>query len=105
MSEPTRQKISVGIADDHQLFVRSLSMLVDSFDGFVTTVDALNGDQLLAKLEKTAQLPELLLIDVNMPSRDGIATATGITKKYPLIKMVALSMNRTPPNFGEVARS
>ena len=88
-----QEKISVGIVDDHQLFVRSLCLLVNSFDGFETVVDALNGDQLLNRLETLPVLPDILLIDVNMPVRDGVATATLITKKYPLIRMVALSMN------------
>lgn len=88
-----QEKISVGIVDDHQLFVRSLSLLVNSFEGFTAVVDALNGDQLIRRLESMPTPPGILLIDVNMPGKDGIATATIIARDYPLIKMVALSMN------------
>lgn len=88
-----QEKISVGIVDDHQLFVRSLSLLVNSFEGFVTVVDALNGDLLLRRLETIPVQPDILLIDVNMPGKDGVATATIVARDYPLIKMVALSMN------------
>ena len=88
-----QEKISVGIVDDHQLFVRSLSLLVNSFEGFVTVMEALNGDLLLSRLENMPAPPDILLIDVNMPVKDGVATATIIARDYPLIKMVALSMN------------
>lgn len=87
-----QDKISIGIVDDHQLFVRSLSLLVNSFSGFETIIDALNGDQILSRLEHLPTLPDILLIDVNMPGRDGICLATDIARKYPIIKIVALSM-------------
>jgi DNA-binding NarL/FixJ family response regulator len=93
MQKASANTTSIGIVDDHQLFVRSLCLLVNSFNAFETTIDALNGDQLLTKLKDMPELPEILLIDVNMPSRDGPSTATVIAEKYPLIKMIALSMN------------
>lgn len=85
-------KITIGIADDHQLFLKSLSILVESFKTFTILVDALNGDMLLKKLETLKELPDLILLDVNMPVLDGPATAKIISEKYPRIKLVALSM-------------
>ncbi len=93
MASAEKDKVSVGIVDDHHLFVRSLGLLVNSFDGFETRVEALNGEQILERLKSLADLPDILLIDVNMPGPDGIYTASVITEKYPLIKLVALSMN------------
>jgi DNA-binding NarL/FixJ family response regulator len=85
-------KITIGIADDHQLFLKSLSILVESFKTFTILVDALNGEMLLKKLETLKELPDLILLDVNMPVLDGPATAKVISEKYPRIKLVALSM-------------
>jgi DNA-binding NarL/FixJ family response regulator len=85
-------KISIGIADDHQLFLKSLSILIESFPHFEIVVDAMNGEQLLQKLANSKSLPDILLIDVNMPVMDGPKTAAVISEKYPQIKMVALSM-------------
>ena len=85
-------KITIGIADDHQLFLKSLSILVESFKTFTILVDALNGEMLLKKLETLKELPDLILLDVNMPVMDGPATAKIISEKYPRIKLVALSM-------------
>lgn len=85
-------KTRIGIVDDQQLFLKSLCALVNSFEDFETVVDALNGEQLLAKLENLTLLPDILLVDVNMPTMDGLATVSAIVKNYPAIMMVALSM-------------
>lgn len=85
-------KINIGIADDHQLFVKSLCILVGSFTQFNVLLDAINGDELLKKLSKATTLPDILLLDVNMPVLDGAKAALIVAQKYPSIKMVALSM-------------
>lgn len=85
-------KIAVGITDDHQLFLKSLSVLINTFSNFEVTLEALNGQELLNKLAVATVLPEIILIDVNMPVMGGIDTVSAINRKYPLIKMIALSM-------------
>ena len=85
-------KINIAIADDHQLFLKSLSILIESFSDFEIVADAMNGEILLKKLEGLTTLPDIILIDVNMPVLDGAATAKIIADKYPSVKQVALSM-------------
>lgn len=85
-------KINIGIVDDHQLFLKSLSILIESFPTFDIVIDALNGEGLLTKLASAKTLPDIILLDVNMPVMDGAKTAAAISAKYPLIKLVALSM-------------
>ncbi len=85
-------KINIAIADDHQLFLKSLSILIESFSDFEIVADAMNGEILLKKLEGLTTLPDIILIDVNMPVLDGQATAKIIAEKYPSVKQVALSM-------------
>src|SRR6266496_805371 len=85
-------KITLGIVDDHQLFLKSLVLLVNSLESFNILVDALNGEHLLKKLASLYIQPDILLIDVNMPVLDGVKTAQRVAEKYPLVKMVALSM-------------
>ena len=85
-------KITVGIADDQQLFLRSLSGLINSFDNFVVVVEALNGAELLRQLTTLDKLPDIVLIDVQMPVMDGPATVSRIAERFPLIKTAALSM-------------
>ena len=84
--------ISLGITDDHQLFLKSLSLLISSLKDFTIVVEALNGKDLIDKLQLKKNEPDIILLDVNMPVMDGKETAEYLTKKYPAIKLVALSM-------------
>jgi len=85
-------KITIGIADDQQLFLRSLSSLISSFDDFEVIIEALNGEELLKYIEVLKTLPDIILIDVQMPVMDGPAVVAKIAANYPSIKTVALSM-------------
>ena len=84
--------ITIGIADDQQLFLRSLVTLVNTFKKFRVIIDALNGEELLKKLVTNPEKPAIILLDVNMPIMDGVATAQRIGEQFPAIKLVALSM-------------
>lgn len=84
--------INIGIVDDHQLFLKSLSLLISGFKDFTIVVEALNGKDLLEKMQLKKVEPDILLVDVNMPVMNGIATAEYFTEHHPLVKMVALSM-------------
>lgn len=86
-------KIKIGIVDDHQLFLKSLALMLQSFNNYDVVIEASNGKNLQEKIENEKNIPEIMLIDVNMPVMDGIATATWLNEKYPSIKLVALSQN------------
>lgn len=86
-------KIKVGLVDDHQLFLKSVSLMLETMNNFEVVLEALNGQDLQQKLTAKAVLPDLMLIDVNMPVMDGVQTATWLQKQYPSIKLMALSMN------------
>jgi DNA-binding NarL/FixJ family response regulator len=86
-------KIKVGLIDDHQLFLKSLSLMLETLQQFEVVVEALSSADLETKMSKLAELPEVMLIDVNMPGVDGIETAEWLSKKYPAMRLVALSMN------------
>ena len=87
------KQITIGIVDDHQLFSRSLGLMLESFNRYRVLVDAKNGRDLQQKMSALTAAPEMMLIDVNMPVMDGIATAAWLQQQYPAVKMVALSMN------------
>jgi|SRR5665213_388809 len=86
-------KIKIGIVDDHRLFLKSLAMMLQSFNEYEVVVEAPNGKSLQEKMNDENNLPEILLIDVNMPVMDGIETAGWVNEKFPQIKLVALSQN------------
>ncbi len=87
---PTR-KIQVAITDDHTLLRNALARLVNSFDGYSVLLEADNGKDLRNKLMKNI-IPDIVLLDVNMPDMDGFETTQWLRKNYPYIKILALSM-------------
>jgi DNA-binding NarL/FixJ family response regulator len=88
-------KIKIGLADDHQLFLKSLSLMLESFKEYDVIVEALNGADLKEKFKFLPVVPDMMLLDVNMPVMDGIETATWLNKTYPAMQLIALSMNDT----------
>jgi DNA-binding NarL/FixJ family response regulator len=86
-------KIAVGIVDDHQLFLKSLSLMLAGTEDFNVVVEAVNGKDLQEKVSAIKTIPDIILIDVSMPVMDGIATAAWLTEHYPAIRLAALSMD------------
>ncbi len=87
--------IKVGLVDDHQLFLKSLHLMLDSFKVYDVVVEALHGEDLKQKLQSSGIVPDVMLVDVNMPVMDGIATCNWLSATYPAMKLIALSMNDT----------
>lgn len=98
-------KIAIGIVDNHQLFLKSLSLMLSSFEKFTVVLEALNGKDLQQKIVIVKMVPEIVLIDVNMPVMNGVETAKWLSEKYPAIKLVALSMNDTDKTIIEMIKA
>lgn len=84
-------KTKVALADDHVLLRKGLATLIDSFDEYCVVLQADNGLELQQGLDND-NLPDLVLLDINMPKLDGFATAKWLKQTYPLINVLALSM-------------
>jgi two-component system, NarL family, invasion response regulator UvrY len=87
----TKRKISVAIIDDHSLLRNALARLVNTFDECTVVFEAGNGKELRTKLTQHV-LPDIVMLDVNMPEMDGFETAQWLHKTYPQVKVLALSM-------------
>lgn len=86
-------KITIGIIDDHILFTKSLSLMLESFNNYTVVIEARNGKDLQERMLQKTNIPSIMLIDVNMPVMNGLETAKWLNAQYPQIKLVALSMN------------
>jgi DNA-binding NarL/FixJ family response regulator len=85
-------KITIALVDDQQLFLRSLSSLINTMEEFEVTMECLMAPDLLKKLAQAKEVPDIVLADVQMPEMDGPELVRKITAAYPSIRCVALSV-------------
>tara|TARA_B000000460_G_scaffold246413_1_gene219609 strand:- start:250 stop:867 length:618 start_codon:yes stop_codon:yes gene_type:complete len=78
--------------DDHNLLSQAIGGLVDSFENFKVLYTCRNGKELIKRLDHPDDVPELVLMDVNMPILNGIETTEYLKKNFPRIKVLALSI-------------
>jgi len=84
-------KIKVALVDDHILLRNGLRGLIDSFNNCTVLYEANNGRDFINKL-KAEQIPDIVLMDINMPEMDGYETTLWVKNNHPEIKVLALSM-------------
>lgn len=82
-------KINVVLVDDHVLLRTGLAKLIRSFGNYEVLLEANNGKDFIGKLKT---LPQIVLMDINMPEMDGYDTTAWLRKNHPEIKVLALSM-------------
>jgi DNA-binding NarL/FixJ family response regulator len=83
--------IKVAIADDHALFRAGVKTALSSKKDVELIAEADNGMQLLNLLKHIE--PDVILLDIQMPIMDGIATLPEIRKINPHVKVIILSMH------------
>jgi two-component system, NarL family, invasion response regulator UvrY len=86
-------EVKIGIVDDHQLFRSGIKWLLD-VDGFQITLEAENGANMVNQLERFSKnkIPDVVLLDINMPEMNGFETANWLRSNYPDIKVIILTM-------------
>lgn len=90
MSE--KNTIKIAVADDHTILRKGVIELINAFGDFEVILDATNGRELITKIQQSAVLPDVCLIDINMPVLNGYETAEELRKTWPALKILALSM-------------
>ncbi|GGG21184.1 response regulator [Pontibacter amylolyticus] len=84
------QPLTLAIADDHTLFRKGVIEILKNFEEITVISDAANGAELLEKIE--GNLPDIIMLDLEMPDMDGIAVARYVLSKYRKVKILIVSM-------------
>ncbi len=84
-------KIKLVIADDHNLFRKGMTAMLNQISDFELIGEAANGKELLDLLAKVK--PDIALLDLQMPVMDGVETTEQIQMRYPNLKVIIVSMH------------
>lgn len=85
------KKIKIALADDHNLFRKGMASVLSQVPDFELVLEASNGQELIDKL--TRRLPDVVLLDLEMPVMDGIATTEYIRENHPDVRIIMLTMH------------
>ena len=81
----------VALIDDHVLLRDALAAMIDSTSQFTIAFTADNGEKMINKI-KAGNLPDLIILDLNMPVKDGYDSAKWLRDNYPAIRILVLTM-------------
>ena len=88
---PTKHRIKILVADDHPVVRRGLQSLLARQERLTIVGEAADGEEALQKA--LALLPDVILLDISMPRRDGLEVAAMLRKEAPRIKVLILSVH------------
>ena len=96
-------KAEIILADDHEIFREGMKSMLESTQKIKVIGEASNGLEVLDLLNQMKV--DLVLLDINMPKMNGLETASIISKQYPEIKVLILSMFNDAKHIQEVMKS
>ena len=81
---------NIVLVDDHVLLRNGLASLVKDL-GYNVLFEADNGEDFITRM-KNNTVPDVVLLDINMPKKDGYETSLWLKQNHPDVKVLALSM-------------
>ncbi|GIV33308.1 MAG: DNA-binding response regulator [Chitinophagales bacterium] len=96
------QSLSILIADDHPLFRSGIRQIL-SDEKFERIDEASNGKEVIEKLKNHKY--DIVIMDIKMPEMNGIEATRIIRKKFPHVKVLALSMYDDQPYILKIIKA
>lgn len=84
--------INIAIVDDHAPTLKKIASLFHGKQGYQLLFEAVDGYDLMLKMNHAKQLPDVILLDINMPVVDGVSVAFYLNFHFPQVKLIALSI-------------
>ncbi|MEO6329203.1 MAG: response regulator transcription factor [Ginsengibacter sp.] len=82
--------VKVAIADDHKIFRKGVILSLRPYTNIKFVQEADNGQDLIDGLAESN--PDVILMDLKMPVKDGIETTKYVNKHFPSIRIIILTM-------------
>ena len=96
--------IKIAIAEDNSFLITAVKEKLSFFEDLSVKFFAMNGSELLEKLEKNHNI-DLILMDIEMPILNGIETTELVKQKYPHIKIIMLTVFDNDENIFNAIKS
>lgn len=87
----SNHKIKILLADDHQLFREGLKRILNMEDDLEVIGECGDGIQVLEFCNHT--IPEIVLMDINMPTENGVVATERLKNMFPDVKVIILSIH------------
>lgn len=99
------ETINIAIADDHEIVRDGIVAMLEDYEHIMVVGQAQNGEEIIALCEEMADGIDLIIMDLNMGVMDGIEATRNIKKRFPNIKILALTMIKDEEKIREVTRA
>lgn len=83
--------IRVLVVDDHDLFRRGLTEVLEEEQGVDVVGQARNGREAIDQVGRIS--PDVVIMDLNMPEKNGIETTAYLTQAWPGLKVLVLTVS------------
>lgn len=90
MTEPV-EPVRVVVVDDHRIVRDGIVALLGALDGLQVVGTAEDGEQAVRVVDET--IPDVAIMDIQMPELDGIEATRLISVRHPEVRVVMLTMN------------
>ncbi|MEZ4775692.1 MAG: response regulator transcription factor [Bacteroidia bacterium] len=98
------QTIKIIVADDHQLVRKGIVALLSMLDFVEVVREAANGMEVMQWLRSRNEAA-IALLDLEMPEMNGTETVTALSKEFPEIRAIIITMLPDPERIREVVKA
>lgn len=97
-------KTRIAIVDDNSFLIKSVKDKLSFFEDITISFTAYNGSDCIERLKDNRHI-DLILMDIEMPLKNGIETTALVKQKYPHIKIIVLTVFDDDENIFNAIRS
>lgn len=98
-----QEQIRIVVVDDHPSYAKGLEMLLRDVSSDIRVIKtAKTGAEAIRAVGE--HLPDLVLMDIRMPERDGIETTKAIREQFPVVKVVMLTVSEEDQDVYDAMR-
>ncbi|WP_338777762.1 response regulator transcription factor [Metabacillus sp. FJAT-52054] len=91
------QPFRIVVADDHSHAREGIRIILEEYSDFIIVGEAQNGEEAILMTEKL--MPDIILMDIQMPVMDGLEATKIIKTKFPYVKIVMITVSDDVTNL------